>query len=88
MTVIYKYPFELQDVVLIEAPSLARWRHVASQNGKLTVWAEVDPIRPTVGYRFHVYGTGHEMRSTSQHYIGTVMDPPFVWHIYVESDYQ
>lgn len=88
MTVIHKYPLELTDEFLIEAPALAQWRCVASQNGRLTVWAEVDPERPTIGYMFHIYGTGHPMRSTGQHYIGTVVDEYFVWHVYVESDYQ
>lgn len=94
MTVIYKYPLELADEVLVEAPTLARWRTVSMQAGvygsrHLCVWAEVDPSRPAVGYLFHIYGTGHPMRSTNQHYIGTAFDPiGLVWHVYVESDYQ
>lgn len=90
MTVIYRYPLQIADEVVIEAPTLARWLTVAIKDGRLTVWAEVEPSRATIGYLFHIYGTGHPMRSINQHYIGTVMDVlptgrTLVWHVYVET---
>lgn len=83
-TVIYKYPIEVTDRQIVSAPAAAKWRFVALQHGRITVWAEVDPTAPEIGHIFHIYGTGHPILTSDLNFIGSIMDGAFVWHIYVE----
>lgn len=60
-------------VVHVEAGGPAR-------PGALTVWFERDPDgRP---WYYRTFGTGHPIPSDVVH-AGTVLDPPFVWHLYL-----
>ena len=55
--------------------------HVAPQGGLIRLWAEVETNSPEKTHRFQIIGTGHEVPKGAQ-YLGTVLDPPFVWHLY------
>ena len=60
---------------------------VQLQNGRPTVWAEVDPEDPDKrNKRFFIIGTGHEIPFLNLEYVGTFQQEPFVWHVYVEAE--
>lgn len=47
------------------------------------VWFELDADAPTLPRQFKVIGTGHAVPSGVLH-VGSVVCPPFVWHLYEE----
>lgn len=70
--VIYKYPFEVNDVVEIEMPLEAEVLSVQVQRGGPCIWALVDPKTTLETKIFVVYGTGHPVNtSTTGKFIGT-----------------
>lgn len=49
------------------------------------LWAEVQPAAGLVERTFRILGTGHNMpEGVPLAYVGTVQQPPFVWHVYEE----
>lgn len=84
MKTVWKYQFAtVQDDVVI--PANARIVHVGEQGGKVTVWAEVVANPVGVGYARYlvIVGTGHPIPDRWEH-VGTVVQPPWVWHVYAE----
>lgn len=85
---IWKFPIETTDVQSVRMPDGAKILSVGMQAGKITLWALVDPNKPTNDLkRIHVVGTGNrfplnEFEDFS--FIGTVFDRVFVWHIFAE----
>jgi len=77
---VYKFPLD-QDY-MAEVPIGAQFLSVAMQNGRVTVWAIIDPLAETELHQFQVYGTGQELRSKREDFIGTVFDGLFVWHVF------
>lgn len=51
-------------------------------SGRLCVWAEVDTDAPIKTYDIHIVGTGNPRSASCRFFIGTVLNPPFVWHVY------
>ena len=86
MTVrILKYQFV--DCARIDIPRDAVIRHVANQNGQLTVWAEVhDDTRPKPLVRLVAIVTGDSVPDGFA-YIGTAMfnNGSFILHVYRRS---
>jgi hypothetical protein len=92
--VIYKYELEITDTQTVKMPAVISNMLCAMMQGdKLCVWAEVEANWPLTDREFKVVGTGHEIdfatdaysdSHTESHfkYINTVMQGPFVWHIY------
>lgn len=82
--VIWKFELVLEDGQGVGMPQGAQLLHVAEQNGVLCLWAIVDPDAPNVIRHITIRGTGHpcgpECNVVS--HIGTVMTPPFVWHVF------
>lgn len=78
---IWKFVLDLNNVnQCIAMPPGARIVHVNWQNG-LCLWAEVlGGQSQTEDRTFVVHGTGHFIPKGT--YVGTVMAPPFVWHVY------
>ncbi len=78
---IFKYPVKIVEDFIIRAP-ITRPLAVQEQDGKLYLWAEVDPdSRPTTNL-IGIYGTGEPMPLNPGEYITTVRYGVFVWHIY------
>ena len=65
----------------ISAPSGAIPLTVQYQENALCVWMEVQESNPLVRRRILVVGTGFQI-DEEMRYIGTVQEPPFVWHVY------
>jgi hypothetical protein len=87
MFVIHKYPISLSaDGQYILMPADAQVLHVGMQNGVICLWAKHEantyPVAPRA---VRTVGTGHQFLFADElSYVGTIQDPPFVWHIFVE----
>lgn len=88
MTTIWKFPIEIADEVLIEAPYGMKPLCVQLQGGTACLWAEVDPSRFKIVHRFFVRGTGHQMNVQEGQHLGTVqmdvLGAPLVFHFFAE----
>lgn len=88
---IWKFPLMMVDDQSIAVPSGARPLYVGLDPvGDPCVWALVDPAAPTHGRRVRIVGTGHpidgEFTGTAiQPYVGTFVQGPFVWHVFMEA---
>ena len=51
-------------------------------NGGLCVWAEVDTDKRIKTYDIHIVGTGNPRSTSCRFFIGTILQSPFVWHVY------
>lgn len=82
MNAVYKYklcaPGESIDV---EMSSPSRVLRVDMQRGELMLWALVG-TGPREMRRFAVYATGDRSIPLDANYVGTVMDGPYVWHVF------
>lgn len=85
---IWKYPIERKDRQVVRIPAPARVLSAAIQNGKLCIWALVDTDCDELNVTVNISGTGHVIAAPTEvvlaRYVGTVMDPPFVWHVFAE----
>lgn len=78
---IYKYPLRFAQDILALTHVGARPVKFSMQNGRPTMWAEVDTSLPFENRVFAIFGTGHEIPSSAS-YIDTCLDGEFVWHLY------
>ncbi len=83
---IWKFPFEIRDRVTINMPRDAQILHVGLQDGTPTLWALVDPDSSATDRIFYVFGTGHQIAHVALEHVGTLLMPPFVWHIFETGD--
>jgi hypothetical protein len=81
MREVWKYDLEVADAVQeITMPQGAIIVHTDLQNFKPTMWVLVEPQNKPVMRVFVIHGTGHPILDCEK-YVGTVMAPPYVWHI-------
>ena len=86
---IWKFTVPVTDVVTVSMPRNARVLPFIQPAGlgALNLWAEVYPDAPKVIRRFLVVGTGNPIPDVyPNHWLASVVDPPFVWHVYEASD--
>lgn len=85
MRTIWKFPLSNMGVEEIEMPKGAEILTVQIQDERPCLWAIVED-RAEKDRRFiETHGTGHPMRvdmGITRRYIGTVQQPPFVWHVF------
>jgi len=87
MRKIYKYPFILNGKLKISLPR--QWHkimHVGlDPNGQTCIWVMIHPedLDDMVDVDFRIYGTGHDVESTVLNHIGTFVDSPCVWHMFI-----
>ena len=82
---IWKYEIPLQDDITLEMPRGMIPLTVATQLGKICLWAEVDPSQPKEPHHFRLAGTGHPLpEGVRVDYIGTVFVQGgyLVFHLY------
>jgi hypothetical protein len=77
---IWKYPLPASGRVSMPAGSLIRT--IQMQGDAITLWAEVDREALSVERVFLVAGTGSSIPEQIVNYVGTVQQPPYVWHVY------
>lgn len=82
--VVFKYPIELQDEVVVDMPTDARIIHLAVQDGTICAWAIVDPDGYSSKRTFFVRGTGHPMPERPCVPVGSVFfnDGALVFHVF------
>lgn len=68
----------------VPAPRGSRAISVALQDGRPTVWFEVDMEQPEGRLRLYSVGTGFGPLPNGR-FIGTIIEGEFVWHIYAEN---
>ena len=82
MKTIYKYPLNATGDQFIHIYEGHEILHVGIQNDEICLWALVDVEKPLIKRIIHIFGTGHDCASQLQHYLGTVFQGPFVWHLF------
>jgi hypothetical protein len=86
---IWKFELEVTDLQEVVMPSGAEILSVGNQDGKLCLWAMVSP---TATQDIEIIGTGNTIPHTPSYVervlIGTVIMPPFVWHVFERHYYR
>lgn len=83
MNAIWKFPIKaLQARFALNMPKGAEILSVQMQGGVPTIWASVDPHNGEIAREFAIVGTGHQEVTRYHHYLGTVQDGMFVWHVF------
>lgn len=84
-TVIFKYQLNITDEQSLFVPQGFRPLSVGNQHGQVTMWAEVKALTPDRYVKVRIIGTGNMMPNMAGfHFVGTVFQDPFVWHVYAE----
>ena len=89
---IWKFPLQERDVQRLRMPEGARLLYVDAQDPGgpypqlwLTLWAQVDPSKPTVERLIAIVGTGDptpDADDPSAIYVGSAICGAFVWHVF------
>lgn len=91
MKTIYKYQLKIMDgIQTIEMPDRSQFLSLHNQNDCVTMWFVVDDP-PKIGSLryFRVVGTGHPWNGDNVlSVLGSVLQPPFVWHVMEVRDVQ
>lgn len=88
MKTIWKFPFTIQDRQQIEIPVGAVSLAVGlDADGTASLWALVEDQKPKRKATILVFGTGRPIpdQITVKH-LGTLLMPPFVWHVFLETE--
>ena len=84
--VIWKYQLQIRDVQPVYMPSRAEILSAHEQDGEICIWAMVDPSCPKIRRFIEILGTGNPVpnmeEGISRKLIGTVVMPPYVWHVF------
>jgi hypothetical protein len=81
--VIWKYELSITAMQEIEVPLGAKVLSAKMQDQRLCLWAMVDPNEQRIRMPIEIIGTGHKTSNCcSREFIDTVIDGPFVWHIF------
>jgi hypothetical protein len=81
---IHKFPFSVDDRVVIPMPSGARILSVQVQRGTPCLWAMVRPELTPHPVAFRIYGTGHPIDNAGD-FIGTFQMGELVFHMFREA---
>lgn len=89
MKTIYKYPFEIKDVVELRMQKGAKLLSVQDQKGAACAWALVDPTAELENRKLRIFGTGHpvpEEELVNLEYFTTFQmhydRGDLVWHVF------
>lgn len=86
MRTIFKFPLQLTVEQHLEVHGDFKFLCAQMQNRLITLWAEVDASRPKRRVTVFIVGTGREVPCNAKHYLGTVQDGAYVWHVYVDAE--
>lgn len=88
MKVIYKYQLTRTAAIQFNELNLfqdAEFLSAKMQGENLCCWFLVETTNGKEHRRFKIYGTGHEILEEDylkEKYLDTIMDGPFVWHLF------
>jgi hypothetical protein len=81
---IYKYPLSIVDMQVIYEIRLDRVLHVGlDPQGTPCVWCEVNNVERQSQLVIYIVGTGNEVPAGATDHIGSFVQGPFVWHVYI-----
>ncbi len=84
--VIYKYPFVINNEVILDMPSLARILTVQVQKGTPCLWALINPAAEFQKRVLRIYGTGHDIPEslTNLTYISSIQlaSETLIFHVF------
>ncbi len=81
---IHKYPIALKGNNAVDLPNGAVFRHFGTDGQgrlKFWMWFEVETAEELMSRSFRIVATGDEIPKRTV-YRGTVVVPPFVWHLF------
>lgn len=84
MQTIHKYEVSITASQIIEMPDCALIMTIQRQNGKLSLWAQVNTENEPKPRKIIVVGTGHRIENQNLLYITTIQDGDLVWHFFEE----
>ncbi|AKQ75828.1 hypothetical protein FDH82_gp38 [Roseobacter phage RDJL Phi 2] len=79
---IWKFPLRAERHQMVVMPAGSVPLSIQMQNGAPTLWASVHPDAPKMQRDLSLIGTGHDLPSGVQSFIGTVQDGALVWHLF------
>lgn len=84
---IWKYPFDVNDVVKLTIQKNAEILTLQTQQGQPCLWALVDPKEETVEKTFEIYGTGHSIDNNptnKRKYVGSfqIFNQALIFHMF------
>ena len=79
---IFKYELGACERQTLSLPVSSTLLSVASQNGHLVLWAEVDTDLPERNFEFAVCCTGEESPESYTFFLGTVQISELVFHVF------
>jgi hypothetical protein len=89
MKTIYKYPLEITDSQLIEMPMNAEILHAGiDPQGTACVWAALETRNEYEQVKLLIVGTGNPIPETARKHLGSFVQPPFVWHVFLGENNQ
>lgn len=90
MRTIWKYELRITDVQSVDLPGGSTPLSVGEQNGRLVLWAVVEPEARRWPYSIRIVGTGNPFPDANECYlIGTVqMSNGLVWHVFGPLTYE
>lgn len=78
---IFKYELPFEGIVCIQLPKYTQVLTVVIQQGRLYIWALVDPDEKTEQKTFRIAGTGNLIRGNWK-FIGTIFIETQVFHVF------
>lgn len=81
MKTIHKYQFR-DDNLTLHLPVGAKFLHLALQHNIPCLWFLVDTEKELELRAFVKIGTGWEAKVEAENYLGTVLETPYVWHVF------
>ena len=80
---IWKFPFNIDDCVVLELPYKYKVVHVDVQNGLPCMWILHEPNDPKFTRKFYIFGTGHPINEKLfDRHITSFQMGQFVWHVF------
>jgi hypothetical protein len=87
MEVIWKFPFNVNDEVILQVPKDAQLLSIQIQDGIPCLWAKVNPTMPKNPMKLGIYGTGHQHDAISGIFLATfqMQGGSLVFHAFLQS---
>lgn len=86
MITIWKYPIKITDIQKLILPEGSKILSIHNQFGILTLWVLVNTEAKEEERAISIVGTGRPCWCQTWSFIGTVLDDPFVWHVFAEKN--
>jgi hypothetical protein len=80
---VFKYPIKIEDEQTVKLPEGAEIIYVGlDPGGTPCLWAIVNERSVRVNRTIYVAGTGHPLPKEKIRHLGSILQHPFVWHVF------